>query len=171
MRYLLSRLRAVPGRPVGVVDDKFSAPPVGARRPGRELIVPDDRPTYPLQIDALRVVYGVSTRALLFSQYTKYLGQLAHGNLGISITYFPTTVSAVIRSAILWTLLLGGLSALIGFVIGVSLGILVAWRHATVVDSVVTPSTIFMASVPYFWLATTVVFIFAVKVHWFPIEH
>ena len=66
----------------------------------------------PAQINALRVVYGVSTHASLFSQYTTYLEDLAHGNLGISITYFPTTVSAVIREAILWTILLRSASCL-----------------------------------------------------------
>jgi len=125
----------------------------------------------PEQINALRVVYGVNTRVPLFQQYLRYLGQLAHGNLGLSTTYFPTPVTAVIKSAMLWTLLLGSLAVLIGFIIGVSLGVLVAWRRATVVDSIVTPSTVFMASVPYFWLATAVVFIFGTKLNWFPVQH
>ena len=60
---------------------------------------------------------------------------------------------------------------LIGFVIGVSLGVLVAWRRATLVDSVVTPADGFMASVPYFWLATAVVFIFGDKLNWLPMQH
>lgn len=171
MRYLLSRLGLYLVALWGSLTINFLLPRLAPGDPAASLLSRMTGQLTPAQIDALRVVYGVSTRASLFSQYTKYLGQLARGNLGISITYFPTTVSAVIRSAILWTLLLGGLSVLIGFVLGVSLGILVAWRRATVVDSVVTPSTIFMASIPYFWLATAVVFIFAVKLNWFPMEH
>jgi len=171
MRYLLSRLGLYLVAMWGSLTINFLLPRLAPGDPAASLLSRMSGELTPAQIQALRVVYGVSTKASLFSQYTTYLGDLAHGDLGISITYFPTTVSAVIRSAILWTILLGSTSVLIGFVLGVSLGVLVAWRRTTVIDSLVTPGTIFMASVPYFWLATAVVFIFAVKLNWFPMEH
>jgi peptide/nickel transport system permease protein len=171
MRYLLSRLGLYLVALWGSLTINFLLPRLAPGDPASSLLSRMSGDLTPAQVNALRVLYGVNTRVPLVRQHLIYLGNLAHGNLGISITYFPTTVSAVIRSAILWTVLLGTLSVAIGFVIGVSLGILVAWRRATVVDSVVTPSTVFLASVPYFWLATAVVFLFAVKLHWFPMEH
>jgi peptide/nickel transport system permease protein len=113
----------------------------------------------------------VSTHTSLLHQYGAYLIDLAHGNLGISTSYFPTPVWTVIASAIWWTLLLGSISLILGFTIGVSLGILVGWRRATPVDSIVTPSSVFLASVPYFWLATAAVFLFGIKLGWFPVSH
>jgi peptide/nickel transport system permease protein len=125
----------------------------------------------PAQLHSIQVIYGVSTHTSLVHQYLTYLSELLHGNLGISTAYFPTPVSTVIKSAILWTVLLGVVSLVIGFTLGVSLGILVAWRRATLVDSVVTPSTVFLASVPYFWLATAAVFILGIKLNWLPVSH
>lgn len=171
MRYLVSRLGLYLLALWGSLTINFLLPRLAPGDPASSLLSRMSGQMTPQQLDALRVVYGVNTHVPLFRQYLHYLGALAHGDLGISTTYFPTTVASVIKSAILWTLLLGSLSVLIGFVIGVSLGVLVAWRRATVVDSVVTPSTVFMASVPYFWLATAVVFIFGSKLGWFPIQH
>jgi peptide/nickel transport system permease protein len=125
----------------------------------------------PAQLNAIRQIYGVDTHSSLLTQYGTYLGQLAHGNLGISTAYFPTPVSTVIASAIWWTVLLGTVSLVLGFALGAGLGILVAWRRATLVDSLVTPSTVFLASVPYFWLATAAVFILGIKLNWLPVSH
>ncbi len=44
---------------------------------------------------AMEVAFGIS-HASLWRQYVEYLGNLAHGNLGISVTYFPTPVATVI---------------------------------------------------------------------------
>src|ERR1019366_562661 len=56
---------------------------------------------------------------------------LIHGNLGVSTSYYPSTVTSVIRSALPWTLGLVGLATVISFVLGTLLGILVAWRRGT----------------------------------------
>jgi peptide/nickel transport system permease protein len=52
----------------------------------------------PAALHAFEIAFGVNTREGLISQYFGYLGQILHGNLGISITYFPTPVSSVIRT-------------------------------------------------------------------------
>jgi peptide/nickel transport system permease protein len=171
MRYLLSRVGLYLVALWGSLTINFLLPRLAPGDPAATLLSKASGQLTPAQINSLRIVYGVSTRASLLRQYGTYLSDLAHGNLGISITYFPSTVSSVIRSAILWTVMLGSLSVIIGFVLGVGLGIIVAWRRGTVVDSVVTPSTVFLASVPYFWLATAAVFIFAQQLNWLPIQH
>ena len=56
---------------------------------------------------AMEIAFGIS-HASLWNQYLEYLGNLAHGNLGISITYFPTPVATVIRQDLPWTLALMG---------------------------------------------------------------
>jgi peptide/nickel transport system permease protein len=171
MRYLLSRLGFYLIALWGSLTINFLLPRLAPGDPASSLLSRMSGQMTPSQLRSIRVIYGISTNTSLFRQYLTYLDQLAHGNLGISTAYFPTPVWTVIKSGILWTILLGSTSLIIGFTLGVSLGILVAWRRTTLVDSIVTPSTIFMASVPYFWLATAAVFILGIKLNWLPSSH
>ena len=61
----------------------------------------------PAAIDAMRRAFGISD-ASLWQQYLDYLGNLAHGELGRSITFFPTEVSTVITDSLPWTVGLVG---------------------------------------------------------------
>jgi peptide/nickel transport system permease protein len=171
MRYLLTRLGFYLVALWGSLTINFLLPRLAPGDPASSLLSRMTGQMTPAQLNSIRLIYGVDTHASLLSEYGTYLGQLAHGNLGISTSYFPTPVSTVIASAIWWTVLLGGVSLVIGFAAGAGLGILVAWRRATLVDSLVTPSTVFLASVPYFWLATAAVFILGIKLNWLPVSH
>jgi len=64
---------------------------------------------------------------------------LLHGNLGLSFSLYPATVSSVIGAALPWTLFLVGLAALISFFLGTGLGVLAAWRGGGFLDSVLPP--------------------------------
>src|SRR5215831_15934141 len=67
----------------------------------------------PRAIQALRLQFGLTTNTSLWAQYLHYLGNLAHGNLGTSIAYFPSSVSEVIGLGLKWTLVLVGVSAIL----------------------------------------------------------
>ena len=69
----------------------------------------------PATIRALDVQYGLNTKLGLWGQYLHYWGQLSHGNLGISFSSYPSTVTSVIRSALPWTIGLVGLATVISF--------------------------------------------------------
>lgn len=124
----------------------------------------------PDQIEALRESFGLSD-APLWEQYLQYLGQIFTGNLGFSVSRFPTPVIDVISSVIGWTFLLGFVSLIIAVVIGNVLGILAAWRRGGVLDSFVPPLLIFIGSFPYFWLAMGLLYLFGVTLGWFPLRH
>jgi peptide/nickel transport system permease protein len=171
MRYLLSRFGFYIIALWGSLTINFLLPRLAPGDPASTMMERLSGQMTPDQLNELRLIYGVDTHASLFHQYSVYLADLLHGNLGISTAYFPTPVSTVIGSAILWTILLGSVSLVLGFALGVSLGILVAWRRTTPVDSIVTPSAVFVSSVPYFWLATAAVFILGIKLNWFPVSH
>ncbi|MEV4315456.1 ABC transporter permease [Actinocrispum sp. NPDC049592] len=102
-------------------------------------------------VNALYVLFGLDKNESLISQYFKYWGQLFHGNLGVSFTFFPSEVSEVIGQSLPWTLLLVGITTVIGFLIGTTLGTLAGWRRGSWVDAVI-PVTTFLSSIPYFWL-------------------
>lgn len=170
MKYLATRLGFYLAALWGSVTINFLLPRLAPGDPAANLVARVATQLTPAQINSIRTVYGLSSAPLL-SQYRTYLVQLAHGNLGVSITYFPTPVSTVIRSAIVWTLLLGTASLLIGFAIGAGLGVLVAWRRARAVDSIATPVSILCGAVPYFWLAMAALYVFGLRLGWLPISH
>src|SRR5262245_2885150 len=63
----------------------------------------------PATIHALNLQYGLNTNLGLWGQYLHYWWQLLHGNLGVSFSSYPSTVTTVIRSALPWTIGLVGL--------------------------------------------------------------
>lgn len=124
----------------------------------------------PEQIGALRKLLGVDSRPI-WEQYVDYLHSMATGQMGVSISRFPTPVTEVIASQVGWTLLLGGTALVIAAVVGNLLGILAAWRRGGAIDSALPPFLIFIGSFPYFWLAMGALYLFGVTLGWFPIRH
>ncbi|MDZ4354772.1 MAG: ABC transporter permease [Arthrobacter sp.] len=124
----------------------------------------------PEQIEALRKLLGVDDRPI-WEQYVDYLHNMVTGQMGVSISRFPTPVAEVIASQVGWTLLLGGTALVIAAVAGNLLGILAAWRRGGAIDSALPPLLIFIGSFPYFWLAMGALYLFGVTLGWFPIRH
>jgi peptide/nickel transport system permease protein len=121
----------------------------------------------PQTIAALELQYGVNTKTGLWGQYLHYWNQLLHGDLGTSLSAYPSPVSTVIRGALPWTVGLVGTATVLSFVLGTLIGIAVAWRRGSWLDSVLPAMTFFQA-VPYFFLAILCVALFATKLGWFP---
>jgi peptide/nickel transport system permease protein len=124
----------------------------------------------PEALAALRRTYGL-TDAPLLAQYASYLGHVAHGELGVSLTYFPAPVTQVMATGMFWTLLLAGTSVLVSFVLGTLLGIVVAWRDDGRLDAWVVPALSFLGAFPYFWLAMLVLYGLGFQLGWFPLGH
>ena len=121
----------------------------------------------PATIRSLELQYGLNSKQGLWGQYTTFWVHLLHGNLGVSTSYYPSSVTSVIRSALPWTIGLVGLATVISFVVGTLLGVLVAWRRGTWLDSLLPVTTFFQAA-PYFFVAFIALDIFATRLGWFP---
>ncbi|GGP86272.1 ABC transporter permease [Saccharothrix coeruleofusca] len=145
--------RLMPGNPVDVLMAKL------AQRGGT--VDPAARRAYELLL-------GADTSEPLFRQYLSYLGNMARGDLGVSVSAFPAPVSQVIADSLPWTLVLVGLATLLSFLLGVVLGAFVGWRRGTWLDGLV-PATTVLAAVPYFWLALILVALLASGLGWFPL--
>ena len=122
------------------------------------------------QLEAIRTALGLSD-APLFQQYLDYLGQLAHGNLGISFLHFPTPVIELIAGGFAWTLLLSLTALVISFILGHLLGIFSAWKRGTFLSNALPPTLIFIGAFPAFFLAITAVYYFGYQLQWFPTNH
>lgn len=123
----------------------------------------------PAAMDALKVTLGLSSEPWPY-QYAQYLSGLLHGDLGISLVYFPEPVSGVIATGIGWTLFLAGGTLIIAFLLGSAIGAWAAWRRGGWVDTLVPPLFSFLGAFPYFWLAMAAVWLFAFQAGWFPVR-
>jgi peptide/nickel transport system permease protein len=147
----------------------FLIPRLAPGNPAESLMARLHGRVSPQSLHALEIAFGI-THEPLWSQYLQYLNNLVHGNLGISITYFPTPVAAVIAQEIPWTLMLVGVSLVISFVLGTLLGVIVAWRRNSTLDGLFSPLFTFLSAIPYFWLALVVLYILGYLLNWFPIN-
>lgn len=112
-------------------------------------------------IASLYVLFGLDADASVWSQYVDYWGNLLHGDLGLSFTFFPTPVGDVVAQSLPWTIALVGVSTVISFLLGTLVGVLIGWRRGTWADSLLPVATFFSA-VPYFWLGLIAIMVFAV---------
>jgi peptide/nickel transport system permease protein len=124
----------------------------------------------PQEIEAIKAAYGFTNGSLL-KQYFQYLSHALRGDFGLSISAYPAKVTSVIATGLMWTVLLGVVTLLISFVLGIILGVLIAWRRGGVLDSILPGLTSFIGSFPYFWLAMVALFFLAFLRHWFPMAH
>jgi peptide/nickel transport system permease protein len=121
----------------------------------------------PRMVHDLTIGFGLDTKTGLLGQYGQYWVQLFHGNLGTSITYYPSSVASVVAAALPWTVVLIGTATVISYVIGTVLGTLAAWRRGSALDGLL-PATTFLYAMPLFWLGLVAIEVFAVKLHLLP---
>lgn len=133
----------------------------------REIVQKTGAPPSPYQMQQIKARYGDPDRNV-FLQFWDYISQLARGDLGLSIQYYPIPVTELIGRALPWTLYLAIASTILGWIIGTWFGVRLGWRPGGKLDSAVTPLTMFFASIPAFWLGLLVVWYFAYKNGWFP---
>lgn len=104
----------------------------------------------------------------LGSQYTNYLSRLVRGDLGRSIVT-NTPVRQEIARRLPWTLLLIGSSMLLSTVIGLAAGVHSGWRRDTPMDRAVMGGLLAVREFPPYLLGSLLLFLFAVKLEWFPL--
>ncbi|GIL12219.1 MAG: ABC transporter permease [Chloroflexi bacterium] len=124
----------------------------------------------PRALESLKETFGFVQGPIL-EQYVTYLSNLARGNLGLSVSFFPVPVNEVIAPSLVWTLRLIGLATITSFGIGIVLGIYAAWRRGGVIDSLLLPIASAVGAFPFFWIAMLVLYIFGLVLKWFPIGH
>jgi peptide/nickel transport system permease protein len=118
-------------------------------------------------LKALEAEFGTRSHGSLLSQYVTYLGNLAHGNLGLSVSLYPSKVSTILGQTLPWTLILVGTATVISFVLGTLLGVIAAWRRGGWLDRAL-PAFTFLQATPYFFLALIVIQLFALQWHLLP---
>ena len=149
LNFILPRM--VPGDPIGAMMAKYQGK-----------LTPD-------AAEALRVAYGLDNQGSAIQEYFIYLGKLLQGDFGRSISQFPAPVSEVIARAAPWTIGLIGFCTIIAFLLGSALGLYSAWKRGSRLADALPLVGLFLSSMPYFWFALLLIYVFALKLSVFPL--
>jgi peptide/nickel transport system permease protein len=134
--------------------------------PGKPLLGPEERIADPVRDSVLAAQFGLN--GPIHVRYLKYLGQLARGNLGESFG-MRRPVADALAEAIPNTLLLAGAALLVDFLVGLGLGVYQALRVHRTSDVVLGNVTLFLYSVPTFWLGLILLLVLGEWLRWFPV--
>lgn len=103
----------------------------------------------------------------LYMQFFRYVKNLFRGNLGVSFTYYPRTVSDILAKSVVWTIGLQLPAIIIGWILGNILGAVAAYIKGGW-DKGVLPVFLFLSNMPAFGMAILLQFFFGVYLKWFP---
>ena len=119
----------------------------------------DQEKTLPPEIKAnIEKKYGLNVS--ITTQYTRYMIQLAQGDLGESYKYIGRSVTDIIKDSFPVSFQLGFYSLLLAFLIGVPLGIFAAEKHNTFWDSSAMVLAISGVALPSFVFGPLLVLVF-----------
>jgi len=119
----------------------------------------------PETLAALRAELGMDQPGYI--RYFSWLGNMASGDLGTSKAG-GASISSLIGGRLGNTMMMAGFVALISIPISIALGLWAAMHPGTWLDRIVTFGTLSLISVPEFFVATILVLILAVELHWLP---
>jgi peptide/nickel transport system permease protein len=122
----------------------------------------------PEVIQQLRENWGLDQP--LHIQYLHWMKSFLTGDFGFSLTQ-NRPVASILAERIPNTLILSGVAVLLIFSIGIAIGIVQAIRQYSAWDHILTLGSLFVYSMPSFWLGLMLILIFAYKVHqvdWWP---
>jgi oligopeptide transport system permease protein len=105
----------------------------------------------------------------IWKQYCRYLGQLLHGDFGVSLKYRDHTVNDIIAQGLPVSMTLGVLAFCFATGIGLPLGFITAARRGGWPDYTGSFLAVLAVCVPSFVVAPILILIFAIKLRWFPV--
>jgi len=118
------------------------------------------------QVAAFKAKYGLDKP--VWQQYLTWLGNAVRLDFGYTFTEPERTVTQLIRSALPYSALVGGLAATLAISAGIALGVVAAANQDSWVDNIVTSYAVFISTIPSFVLGFVLVYFFSVRLSWFP---
>jgi peptide/nickel transport system permease protein len=113
-------------------------------------------------------LYGFVSNRPLFEQYGQYMWNLAHFNLGKSISTSGVSVSHLVLAAAPWTVTLVLTGLVVSFLLGVMAGAVAAVRRTTHIGKVLSVSGSLLNGVPQFVMAVLLAYLFTTLLPIFP---
>src|SRR4051794_37438830 len=138
--------RLAPGNPIGAITSRMANASAGIEN-GQAMF------------EAYRKRFGLDEP--LYIQYSKYMWNIVRLDFGESLSAYPAGVWEIIGPAIGWSMGLIGLSVLITFVLGITVGALMAWTGTPRLMKVLLPLTMIGGVLPYYQMAMLLLYVFA----------
>ncbi|NPA05499.1 MAG: ABC transporter permease [Crenarchaeota archaeon] len=105
----------------------------------------------------------------ILHQYIRYMINFFRGNLGVSISYSTgTPVISILAAAIPWTVLVVATALIISFTVGILIGMVMAYKHGSKLDSGLAVLFSITRSIPEYIAAIILLWVFAFELGWFP---
>jgi peptide/nickel transport system permease protein len=119
--------------------------------------------------DIIRIRENLGLNEPIIVQFTKWIGQLVQGDLGISIfTNLPVTT--LISQRLEPTIMLTLTTIIFTIVVAVPLGTLAAWKQGSLIDRAVMLFSVAGFSVPVFVLGYILIYIVSIQLRWLPVQ-
>ena len=135
--------------------------------PGDPVTVMMKEHVKPELIEKLKESKGLDDPALV--RFFRYLWDALHGDLGVSYK-LNRNVTDLIVDAFPHTVKLTVFAALVAWVIGIPAGIFSAIKKNTIIDRLFMSGSLIGVSMPVFWAALLLQYIFAFKLGWVPVS-
>jgi len=119
--------------------------------------------------EEVKVMYGYDPNEPLSRQYINYIKGLLRGNLGTSMIY-RMSVNKILVKALPWTVFVLSVSLLTSFVVGMLMGMVIAWKRKTALDPIVTAYAAFTGATPDYITALALLIIFAANLKLLPMK-
>src|SRR5208337_3529000 len=105
----------------------------------------------------------------VWKQYCRYLGDLAHGDFGVSLKYRNHSVNDIIAQGLPVSMTLGGLAFCLATAIGLPVGFITAARRGGWEDYTGSLLALLAVCVPSFVIAPVLILVFSIKCHLLPV--
>jgi peptide/nickel transport system permease protein len=147
-------VRLMPGNPIEIYIDK---------------LVTEQMLSYEEALATATGKFSVDLNRPIYEQYISYLGNLARGDLGSSILSEGTPVTALLLRYLPWTVFAVGTGLLLSFALGISLGLIMAFRRNSVFDHVLSSVSAVLSSIPDYLIGILLVVFLGVQLRLLPI--
>jgi peptide/nickel transport system permease protein len=119
--------------------------------------------------DIARIREQLGLNEPILVQFTKWIGSLAQGDLGISIfTNLPVTT--LIMQRLEPTIMLTLTTILFTIAVAVPLGTLAAWKSGSLIDRGVMLFSVGGFSIPVFVLGYILIYVLSIQLRWLPVQ-
>ena len=120
--------------------------------------------TYAEARDQASSLFALDLDAPMYQQYFDYVGKLLQGNLGESLRSPGTPVTTIIVAFLPWTIFSVGIGLLLSFTLGVTLGMLMAYRRDAWWEPVLSGIASMFSSIPSYIIG--IVLLVVLGVYW-----
>lgn len=133
--------------------------------PGDPITILYDRNPNPIVVERIKKFYGLDLP--LYKQYFRWINNIFHGDFGSSFRD-GREVTDLIAERIPRTLIICFGTLIFGVALSIPAGIFSAWKKGTWLDFSLTSYSLFLLSIPTFWIGLFLILVFSYRLKLIP---